>query len=85
MKERAFLGASVVAAVVASFCCILPIVFAVAGVSILGASAAFAAWRPYLLIGTFALLGLGFYFAYSIGRILGLFTRSYREEIDFEL
>jgi hypothetical protein len=31
------------------------------------------------------LVGLGFYFAYSIGRILGLFTRSYREQIDFEL
>ena len=28
---------------------------------------------------------LGFYFAYSLGRILGLFTRSYREELDFEL
>ncbi len=31
------------------------------------------------------LIALGFYFSYSIGRILGLFTRSYREEIDFEL
>lgn len=68
MKPRAFLGASVVAAVVASFCCILPIVFAVGGVSILGASALFAAWRPYLLIATFALLGLGFYFAYRPAR-----------------
>ena len=64
MKTRTFLGASVAAAIVASFCCILPIVFAVAGVSIVGASAAFAAWRPYLLAVTFALLGLGFYYAY---------------------
>ncbi len=64
MNPRTFFGASVVAAVVASFCCILPIVFAVAGISIVGASAAFAAWRPFLLAATFALLGLGFYFAY---------------------
>lgn len=64
MKTRTFLGASVVAAIVASFCCILPMVFAVAGVSIVGASAAFAAWRPYLLAVTFALLGFGFYYAY---------------------
>jgi hypothetical protein len=31
------------------------------------------------------LIGLGFYFAYSIGRILGLFSRSYRESLDFDL
>ena len=52
------------AALVASFCCILPIVFALAGVGIVGSSAFFAAWRPYLLALTFALLGIGFYFAY---------------------
>jgi mercuric ion transport protein len=34
------------------------------GFSILGASALFDAWRPYLLGLTFGLLGLGFYFAY---------------------
>lgn len=55
---------SVFAAIVASFCCILPIVFALTGFSILGASALFDAWRPYLLGLTFGLLGLGFYFAY---------------------
>jgi hypothetical protein len=54
---------SVLAAIVASFCCVLPIVFALTGFSILGASALFDAWRPYLLGLTFALLGLGFYFA----------------------
>lgn len=31
------------------------------------------------------MIGLGFYLAYSIGRILGLFTRSYRENMEFEL
>src|SRR5713226_4365903 len=55
---------SVFAAIIASFCCILPIVFALTGFSILGASALFDAWRPYLLGLTFGLLGLGFYFAY---------------------
>jgi mercuric ion transport protein len=59
-----FVAGSLFAAIVASFCCILPIVFAIAGVSIVGASGLFAAWRPYLLGLTFGLLGLGFYFAY---------------------
>jgi hypothetical protein len=31
------------------------------------------------------LIGLGFYFAYSIGRILGLFCRTYRESLEFDL
>jgi mercuric ion transport protein len=59
-----FAAGSVFAAIIASFCCVLPIVFALTGFSILGASALFDAWRPYLLGLTFALLGLGFYFAY---------------------
>ncbi|MGH8248653.1 MAG: DF family (seleno)protein, partial [Gammaproteobacteria bacterium] len=58
------MAGSVAAAIVASFCCILPIVFALTGFSILGALALFAAWRPYLLALTFGLLGVGFYFAY---------------------
>jgi len=59
-----FAAGSALAAIIASFCCILPIVFALTGFSILGASALFDAWRPYLLGLTFGLLGLGFYFAY---------------------
>ena len=59
-----FAAGSIFAAIVASFCCILPIVFALTGFSILGASALFDAWRPYLLGLTIGLLGLGFYFAY---------------------
>jgi hypothetical protein len=59
-----FAAGSVFAAIIASFCCILPIVFALTGFSILGASALFDVWRPYLLGLTFGLLGLGFYFAY---------------------
>jgi copper chaperone CopZ len=58
------MAGSVFAAILASFCCILPIVFALTGLSVVGASAAFAAWRPYLLMATFGLLAAGFYFAY---------------------
>jgi len=64
MKDKAFVGASLVAGITASFCCVLPIVFALAGTGIVGASAFFAAWRPLLLGITFVLLGLGFYFSY---------------------
>src|SRR5258708_616934 len=58
------MAGSVFAAILASFCCILPIVFALTGLSVVGASAAFAAWPPYLLRATFGLLADGFYFAY---------------------
>jgi copper chaperone CopZ len=64
MKDKAFVGASLLAALAASLCCILPIIFAVAGAGIIGASAFFAAWRPYLLGVTAVLLAAGFYFAY---------------------
>ncbi len=64
MKDKAFIGASLIAGIAASLCCILPIVFALAGAGIVGASAFFAAWRPYLLGVTLLFLGLGFYFAY---------------------
>ncbi len=63
-RPAMFMASSVVAAALASFCCILPIVFALTGLTVLGAAAMFAAWRPYLLGATFGLLGLGFYFAY---------------------
>jgi hypothetical protein len=59
-----FAAGSIFAAILASFCCVLPIIFALTGFSILGASALFDAWRPYLLGLTAGLLGLGFYFAY---------------------
>lgn len=64
MKDKAFVGISAVAAIAASMCCILPIVFVLLGVGVAGAAAFFATWRPVLLAITFGLLGLGFYFAY---------------------
>jgi len=37
------------------------------------------------IAGWAVLIGMGFYFAYMIGRILGLFARTYRERMAFEL
>lgn len=64
MKEGKILAGSLLAAVAASLCCILPIAFAILGVSVVGISQVFASWRPYLLGVTGALLAAGFYFAY---------------------
>src|SRR5258708_38279731 len=64
MKQKAFIGASLLAAIAASLCCVLPIVFALGGFAIVGASAFFESLRPYFVIATFALLGVGFYLAY---------------------
>ena len=64
MNQKAFIGASLLAAIAASLCCVLPIVFALGGFAIVGASAFFESLRPYFLIATFALLGVGFYLAY---------------------
>jgi len=63
-RDSLFMVGSVLAAIGASLCCTLPIVFALTGVSILGASAFFDSLRPYLLTVTFGLLGLAFYYAY---------------------
>jgi len=67
-RSSLFMTSSVVAAILASFCCILPIVFALTGLTVIGASALFAEWRPYLLVATFGLLGFGFYFSYRPAR-----------------
>ncbi len=37
------------------------------------------------ILGWSVLIGMGFYFAYMIGRILGLFARTYKENMEFEL
>lgn len=68
MKDKAFIGASLLAAVGASLCCTLPLIAAIAGVSVAGVSGFFAAGRPYLLVLTVPLLALGFYFSYRKSR-----------------
>ena len=67
-RPTAFVVGSIGAAALASFCCILPIVFALTGLTVAGAAAAFAPLRPYLLGAAFVLLGIGFYFTYRIPR-----------------
>ena len=64
MSPSLVMAGSVIAAIGASLCCTLPIIFALTGFSIVGASAYFDTLRPYLLVVTFALLGLAFYYAY---------------------
>jgi copper chaperone CopZ len=58
------MAGSVATAIVASLCCILPVLFVWTGFAVLGAPALFGASRPYVLGLSFALLALGFYFAY---------------------
>jgi copper chaperone CopZ len=55
---------SVLAAIVASLCCIGPVVVALIGVGSIGAFAAFESLRPYLIGVTAVLLGFAFYLTY---------------------
>ncbi len=55
---------AVVAAVLASACCLLPLVLGGLGLSMLSIAAMFESARPYFLGITAFLLGAGFYFAY---------------------
>lgn len=64
MKDKAFIGTSLLAAAAASLCCTLPLIAAIAGISVAGVAGFFAAWRPYLLAATAVLLVSGFYFSY---------------------
>ncbi|MBI2944913.1 MAG: cation transporter [Candidatus Wallbacteria bacterium] len=64
-KTSWLLAGSVVAAVVASACCWLPLMLVGLGLSAAGAGAVFEQWRPLFLTLTGLLLAAGFYFAYS--------------------
>ena len=54
----------IVTAVVASLCCIGPILVVILGVGSIGAFSVFENYRPYLIGVTVLLLGLAFYFVY---------------------
>ena len=58
------IGGALLAALAASSCCLGPLLLAALGLGGAGATAALAAYRPYLLAGTAALLAGGFYFTY---------------------
>ena len=63
--DSTWLGVGAVgAAILASSCCILPLLLGGAGVSALGLAASFETARPYLLGVTALLLGGGFYYNY---------------------
>ncbi len=63
-KERLFLGGSIAAALVASACCLGPVVLLMLGASSVGAALALAPYRPFLLGLTFLLLAGAFYLTY---------------------
>lgn len=63
-RERSFVGGAVVAAFLASLCCIGPLLFVLLGVSAFGAAAYFEAARPYLMAGAVLLLAVAFYWVY---------------------
>ena len=62
--QGATLVGSVVGGVLASVCCIGPLVFAVLGISGAAFAHRFEAFRPYFLVLTYLLLGTAFYLTY---------------------
>ena len=64
MKERSALVGSLLAGLLASACCIGPLVLGAAGLGSLGFATALAPLRPWLLGLTVVLIGAGFFLAY---------------------
>jgi len=57
-------GGSVVAAILSSACCWLPLVLIAFGASAAGVAGFFEAYRSYFIVGAVGLLGFGFYMVY---------------------
>lgn len=57
-------ASSIVSAILASACCVGPLILALLGIGGGALLAKFEPYRPYFMVVTFALLGAGFYFAY---------------------
>ena len=64
MKERSALAGSLIAGLLASACCIGPLLLVAVGLGSLGFATALAPLRPWLLGLTAILLGFGFHLAY---------------------
>ena len=62
--ERVAAAGSVVSGILASACCIGPLVFALLGISGAAFAQSFEPFRSYLLVVTYGLLAGAFYFAY---------------------
>ena len=60
----ATLAGTVVGGILASICCVGPLVLALVGVGVGGALLAFEPYRPYFLVVTASLLGTAFYLVY---------------------
>lgn len=63
-KENILVGGGIVAAVVSSLCCVLPLIAVIFGLGAFGFASVFETLRPYLLVVAFAALGYGFYRLY---------------------
>ncbi|MCI0404797.1 MAG: cation transporter [candidate division Zixibacteria bacterium] len=57
-------GGSILSGLVASACCIGPLIFSLLGLGSFGLAAALEKWRPLLMTVTFGFLGLAFYLTY---------------------
>lgn len=64
-KQALTVTGSIFTALLASLCCIGPIVFALLGIGGAGFATAWGAYRPYFIGLTVVFLALGFYFTYS--------------------
>ncbi len=69
--ERVAAAGSVVSGILASACCIGPLVFGLLGISGAAFAQRFEPFRPYLLVVTYALLGGAFYFTYRPRAVCG--------------
>jgi mercuric ion transport protein len=67
-------GGSVVAAFLASACCVGPLIFALLGLGGGALLVKFEPYRPYFMAVTFALLGTGFYLTYRKPRLAPVAT-----------
>lgn len=65
MKEKIFAGGSILTAVLASSCCIGPLVLAAIGVGGASFFTPIAKYKPIFIGVTFALIGVSYYFTYG--------------------
>src|SRR5215212_10123720 len=63
-KKRSVLSGAVVAAFLASLCCVGPLLFVLLGIGTFGAAAYFEPARPFLMGGAVLLLAVAFYWIY---------------------
>lgn len=65
MKEKFLAGGSILTAILASSCCIGPLILTAIGMSGLGFIGPIARYRPVFIGITFALIGVSYYFTYG--------------------